>query len=454
MESKKDEMDIDNQELAQRLPDSTSDETYTRELVMKEANEIINQKRDQKSNELHTKTEKALDSAISCLGLSLPVCTVTGFSLLMHGIDGIRHPQQRMGLNFDMTGVALLAGIPACLFGPVVDVAKLPILLAASGFKLAESGIYKIKSEIHDKQTESKKEHKIMEMGDLIESFRQRFLVTADLLIFMNLETIESINKKIEEKNKNLISLFALTLLLTAFASRFLSEDNILMSNNRILQRSGCPKEGIEIFNQVAKLKKILVNAKFNQIPNEEASPIIKKYIPYIKTALDYPVKIVELEVELKEVDHDTSEIIKNVIRSLYDIRYEVETSGEVKQQVIKSLNNEMILADRSTGFPLGDNVAVGKDGFLYNWREDKKDTYFTKYEGSLYATDPRKFIDPITGEKIKLPVIANDGYMYNKDTIETLQHYCGINGTPILGSIKCYPYEWPKTKFRKRKTT
>lgn len=391
------------------------------------------------------KAKESLEDAATFFGLSLPICTTMGFLLIAEGIGGLVSRPKESSIMSTIRSLMGILGIPLVIGGIIIDTVKAPITLTLSAVMLAKSGVYKAIS-LTEKSPDKE------QMDEIMESFKLRFCATANLLVLMELETVETLNKKIQLKNKEFISLCALTWLNTAFASRMIPDDAILFANGKILTRQECPSQGLEIFNYILQIKNLLVNIGLNQMDNIEASSIIREYVPIIKEALEHPTN--ELEEKVNKMNPYVKEIItalynigektnsqKQLQKNVSDIKKRTNKSSQITTKILKS---KCVLTDKKTGKLLGTHVVVGYDGFLYNAEE--KSIFFTKYYGSTDAKDSCIIIDPITGDKLVNPVIANDGRLYSKLTVARMisSKNRGLTGIVLTGFVECDPLKWP----------
>lgn len=372
----------------------------------------------------------------------------------MAGIMLMFTPSQ--GGYLDLAGLFRLLGIPIAIGGIIIDVAKAPFTLFGSIFCLVKGAIYGIASIFEQNNNAEKRQ-----IAEIMDSYKIRFANTLKLLIAMDLETNESVLQKINKKDHGLQVLISLTTLNTAYASRFLTVDSILLANGKILQRVNCPAEGRDIFNYIINIKNKLRELDFHMMTNAEATPLIKEFIPQIKNILDNPIR--KSELKSMEINPYVREIIlvlydigssgikkKSLTRKMSDIKSRLV--GDIKD-VIENRDAKLIFVDHSTGLDLVKPV-IGNDGYLYSeglalhlMRQRELRSYI-KYKASLDPKHADFYIDPITGDEIKKMVVANDGKIYDMETAKQMKirKVRGIIGIKIDNYTICnMPWKWKK---------
>lgn len=218
----------------------------------------------------------ALDTAKIAAIAAAPTITLAGLCMMFH------KDKDRYGFG----DLIKLLGVPVAVGGLVIDTVKFPIASTISISALLWSGLLKIKSLMTRESSNEKQTNEIMQ------SFSQRFGNTMRLLIGLKLETLESINTKIQESltyknHKGLETLCALTALNTAYASRCLSTESILLANGKVLHRKNCPTTGLVIFDHVIRIRDQLKKLNFHRKSNREVTPILMDWLPGIKLSLE-----------------------------------------------------------------------------------------------------------------------------------------------------------------------
>ena len=286
------------------------------------------------------------------------------------------------------------------------------------------------------------------------------------LLVTLGLETPESINNKLNEfkkdlKSKNFLSLCALTILNSAYASRRLSSDSILLANGKILYRTDCPKNCLDVFDITMKIKFFLRELGLDNKNNINSTLIITKWIFYLKILLENDE--FKLDDSISNVNETArretsiilvklSSLLKNACKIISysndeDLNELHDNSTDDIPKIIKVYN---VLKDRATRQNIT-HAVIGDDGYLYNIEtaeelihKDVLKKYIVLHSGGgpteLDANSEDFMLDPISCEEIKNPVVANDGYIYNSSTcILLMQHkFNGIVSIPITFYIEC----------------
>jgi hypothetical protein len=397
---------------------------------------ITNEKKEKYKNKAKSDFESAGFAAMA----TLPVVTGTGIVMMFNG------DKDRFGIS-DMVRIL---GLPIAIGGIVIDTIKAPFtILGALAFALKGLKNGFISLFHHDKKVD-------YQTKEIIDSFFHRFGNTMQILVHLNLETPESILAKMKSKDTVQLSvLCALTTLNTAFASRYLNNNSILLSNGKILHKEHCPKDGLEIFNSVEKLKLVIKGIAPLMTNNKNASGFIMPWIPLIKGILENKIKIEDAAKNLSEQNlvylksiittmtnvgeliTDKKEFVKKIDSSLQSTsatQLQLQPIIDNKQIVFLDVNNKDIV-----------HPAVYKDGLLYEYNSK---SYCQKHEIIKFYHDQNLDIDPITTQKIKDAVIANDGHLYDLSTVQEYKSkgFRGFDGSIISHWIPCRVEEW---KFR-----
>lgn len=216
--------------------------------------------------------------------LAAPVVTASGIAMIFSpGSSGSR---------IDLSGCIRMLGVPVAVGGIVVDAVKLPVATAFSlGALLYGAGRW-IKSLVF------RPDHTASQKREIMESAAQRFANTCQLLVSMKLETrssiLEKINQFVDASNKKetgstdgMAMLCGFTALNTAFASRRLGENCILLANGKVLFRKKCPSQGRSFFDSVLHLRDIIRSAGLGPKSNAEATFLIMHWIPLLKSLVE-----------------------------------------------------------------------------------------------------------------------------------------------------------------------
>lgn len=177
----------------------------------------------------------------------------------------------KAGADMMSEGGTYGAGLPLTIFGAVADVVKFPFVLLTAGAEATVGGTTKLitklfKNNIHN-----------WELNRFNLSFMNSFAQTAQLLVDMQLESIDDIKSQVEaEQNERLI---ALTCLQIAYASRHYADGILLVSTNEKLTLENCPDDAKDIFAKIMRLKTLInqaisdanINIKHSYYINEEA---------------------------------------------------------------------------------------------------------------------------------------------------------------------------------------
>lgn len=456
-----------------------ADRTFITNNLPKPSNSTPEEQRFETKNVDDEKANEALVIAKNFALASTPIITKIGLEMMFHsGHD-----------DFGIGTVFRMLSLPVAVGGIVLDTIKFPITGTISLGALFWGTLLKIKS-LFTKESHDKKQIK-----EITNSFMQRFGNTIRLLVGLKLETAESINESFQNyfkkhDNNGLEALCALTTLNTAYASRALSSDSVLLANGKVLHKKHCPKEGLEIFNLVVKVKNSLRQLGLHQKSNREATPMIIKWIPLLKSCLESKDKISITDSfpdKMEVPDFETCNILDKIIRNLKQIGKNVvnkkpldKNSKYMHKSSLHGLPKEkkspkeLINANKSGNLSNVPSVFIDKknkneifdavvadNGYLYN-RSTVRELLFTgdisRYYLLYSANGPKSLsvghedfkIDPITCEEIENLVICNDGRFYDRDTANDLirAKLIGVGGILIENYIEC-PYfkSWPTKK-------
>lgn len=428
-------------------------------------------------NKHKIKAEKAFKLSKEAGFLTLPVLTGLGLTMLQSLFSN-----NKSGMQGGIDTAIGMAGVPMTIGGFVIDVIKAPvtgsIAIGAFGYALLQKSLSWFTSTNTDEN----------QINEITESFQQRFLSTIQILIALKIETEESITEKFEQlKNSNpngFMTLVAITILNSAYASRCCGKDTILLANGNILHKKHCPQSGIEIFNMIVELRNFLCDLDYNTKTNKETMPMIIKWLPIIKQALEDD----SMEIEFSDESYDNLNkciyLLKKISKKI--IKLKSITKNEDKLQDLSSdkirkipykiiatrkpyevtsistttnsSNQEAvvpILYDYENKNIINDAV-VGSNGYLYNklsaidLQKKNKISRFIKLYSAGGPMNPDKNsselkIDPITCEEIKQTVIANDGRIYDLTTVLRLiqNKQIGMGGSIITDYIICDPKKW-----------
>lgn len=384
-----------------------------------------------------------------------------------------------------------MAGIPFTIGGLAFDAIKFPFITGWTIGKLIEAGMHGIAS-VFKRST-----HKDRQKDEVMKCFLKRFGDTIQLLISQNIVTIAEVDKMMSDYRNKVDSrgmgiLCAMTILNTAYASRRLDNDSILLANGKILRRQDCPKGILEIFNEVIALKNTFRELGYHTKSNREISKLIIEYLPLLYRAIWIPgakltdkklldnarpgfmvpderkIAIFDKIVELMRKTAKVSQDIKVFQKSSDDIKNTATNSissmpDKFKQGVVlpepeiviieedkKQSESKNFLLDHETQEVIT-NAVIGSDGYPYNYEtalrlqdNGKIERFYALFcaGGADKAVGDHEDlkIDPITCEEMTIPVIADDGYIYDETTVV---HYItnkwrGFSHQPISGYIKC----------------
>lgn len=220
------------------------------------------------------------------------------------------------------------AGLPLTIFGAVADVVKFPFVLLAAGAEATVGGTTKLiaklfKNNIHD-----------WELNRFNLSFMNSFAQTAQLLVDMQLESIDDIKSQVEaEQNERLV---ALTCLQIAYASRHYADGILLVSANEKLTFENCPEDAKAIFDKIMKLKALInqaiaeanIDIRHSYYINEEAK-LFGQWFRVINDGFDLGAADILQE---SEIPH--AEILMQIIDELTEdkVSAEVEDALSVRR--------------------------------------------------------------------------------------------------------------------------
>lgn len=400
-------------------------------------------------------SKEMLTTGIDSLKCCAPIFTYTGIMMLTtKGSD-------RFGIG---DGIRLL-GIPVAIGGIVVDVLKFPVTTTFSLVSFAASAIFKIKS-FFTKTSKDGDHNK-----EILDSFNQRFANTMKILVSLNLETPETIADKINDfkdniKSKKFLSLCALTLLNSAFASRRLDNNSILLSNGKILHKKHCPKKYLPIFDVTIELRNALRSLGLHNKSNSDASPIIIEYIPIIKNIIE------DDNYKFNNNLSISKKLYINKLTKILKITSKFLVTGNPSQKLLSSIeknsmtnienmpshvldinnndNNNSVFIDFSTKEKIVYAV-IGDDGNLYNLETakylintNKLNRFTILYSAgaplNLDRNSDEFIIDQISCDEIKNHVVCNDGRIYDRDMALNLiqNNLIGIGAIKLTDFIEC----------------
>lgn len=164
--------------------------------------------------------------------------------------------------------------------GFIVDVIKFPFYFAYATEEAARAGITKIASVILEKSPELEFEK------SMLESFIIRFMQTAKLACALGLYDAEQMRVKLDAGD--IEDLIGLTLLHTAYVSRYAMDNHLLLANDHYLDRADCPQKGLALFDLCHEAKEIIRDAlggmpqRLDNERHQRDSNIVSNWIPYI----------------------------------------------------------------------------------------------------------------------------------------------------------------------------
>lgn len=258
--------------------------------------------RDYNTYPRHTQFEESMRNTKDLAWKTLPV--VTAF--------GIEWATQK-----NMPFLSLI-GIPIAVGGIPIDILKFPFMALGTIASLPKTAITGLMA-LSEKKFNAEEAQTDKIMG----SVKIRLANTCRLLIVMKLETEESIAKKIRANGRDLQVLISLTALNTAFASRFIADDSILLANGNTLNLRNCPAEGIDILSYILEIKNTLRDLKLHEMSDDEAASFIIGTVPTVKRLLENPC-----------IDESISPHIHEIVSVLYRIGTEATQQPSFKKQV------------------------------------------------------------------------------------------------------------------------
>ena len=405
-----------------------ADRTFITNNLPKPSSSTPEEQRFETKDVDNEKANEALEIAKNYALVSTPIITKIGLEMMFHS----GHDDFGIGTVFKMLG------LPVAVGGIVLDTIKFPITGTISLGALFWGTLLKIKSLF------TKESHDEKQIKEITNSFMQRFGNTIRLLVGLKLETAESINDSFQNyfkkhDNNGLEALCALTTLNTAYASRALSSDSVLLANGKVLHKKHCPKEGLEIFNLVVKVKNSLRQLGLHQKSNREATPMIIKWIPLLKSCLESKDKISitnSFPDKMEVPDFETCNILDKIIRNLKQIGKNVvnkkpldKNSKYMHKSSLQGLPKEkkspkeLINANKSGNLSnankSGNLLNANKSGNLLN--ANKSGNLLNANKSGNLSNVPSVFIDKKNKNEILDAVVADNGYLYNRSTAEEL---------------------------------
>jgi hypothetical protein len=221
----------------------------------------------------------------------------------------------RWGGDYDFSGIFRLFGFLSLPAAVVVDALKAPLCLAGATEEALRGGITKLVAGIaNDGERRA--------TAAIYESFQKRFMQTLYVQVKMGLETPESLQERFARADID--SSMALTLLLTAFASRSSRPGSIALASGRRLERAQCPAQGKALFDLVDHLRQQLVAAGLptRSFSRNAAAEQIAKWLPPIKAVLERPGTFVDTEALNMSPEHVAQ--FNDVVKTLKDIQAEI----------------------------------------------------------------------------------------------------------------------------------
>lgn len=220
---------------------------------------------------LNERAKKAAEKAGVAALTALPVYTGMGLIMIIAG-------QSKEG--GERVGIMRAMGVPVLIGGFLVDVVKWPFHLVYATAKAAEAGVTKIASAVMEGTPQYEFEQ------TMLNSFIIRLAETARLLDALDPEKTD-LEQKLQTGDIN--DLIGITLLHTAFDSRYYLGDVLKLSDGRALRREDCPPIGMDLFNTVIAAKNLINEALGGnpQMHNDELlrrdSNIVARWLPLIR---------------------------------------------------------------------------------------------------------------------------------------------------------------------------
>jgi hypothetical protein len=420
--------------------------------------------------------------AAACL--MAPVVTATGIAMVF----APRSPSMYM----DFTVVERMLGVPVAIGGIVVDAVKLPVLATFSlGAALYGVGRWLKSLVIRPTDTET-------QSREIMQSAAIRFANTCKLLVAIQLETSGSIKSaidtyqqaKCDQDKTGMLLLCAFTALNTAFASRRLPVDCILLANGKVLVRKACPSSGRAFFDAIVRLRHTLIHSvpAIQAQTNAQATPTLLHFIPQLHALLvasggkinkaaapsetllrlandmtlagKCAVGSSQLRDYPYSMEHDARQAVDSVPAFIPENKDRLEENqGGVAAAAaaIAPVAVYRCLRDARTNKPITHQPIVQEDGLVY---ESASLTEAQQTKGQLLyacrtetpagqafwdAEDDDLRIDPITCDDMISPVIANDGFLYDATTFALLkrQKLVGRGGVVLTRCIACHCHLW-----------
>lgn len=400
--------------------------------------------------------EKAKDD-LSTAGTAAAMMAPTFFIGGLCGmIDTSKDDQQRAarGKKDDVMTVLNALGFffsaMAVMASPVADTIKLPIAATWSLGSLVRAGYRGIRGLFYKDPAIAN------QVADIAASFEQRLFQTMSILISLGVETKASLYVRCKDKRK-LSSLFAMTTLSTALGSRGLSSQRLVLANGFVLDRQNCPPVGLKIFDCVLSIRDDIRGFGFHNHSNQELIAMVMPWIPSMFDALDARKDLPG------EFDHRNTQpgflyvlsLVRNLNRIAKESTHFSFLNGAVDRidwdglDSVEKLSNQALGAfmehqaeekrmqakgfkDRLTGQPLT-NAVMSINGFFYNKEtldddsvenvEELRPYILIRAGGGPLALVPsgELGLDPLYNTVMEKPVLADDGYFYDRATAERL---------------------------------
>lgn len=224
-----------------------------------------------------------------------PTVTVGGIAMMCES-----------GGNSIARDISHIFGFFMAVAGLIIDPIKLPIATVVSLEEAIRGGVNGIASAIKEGNPDQQIIRKVYD------SFIKKINATEKLMISLELETKDSITAR--NKSGNLEELIGLTLLYTAYHSRY--HTGILLSDDKILKRENCPEAYHSLFDKVIRLKQLIQTGLHI---TEDSRPSPEKAVSDAEKVVGW-IKYIR-EGKPLAGDDFAHRIINNVIQEMQELR-------------------------------------------------------------------------------------------------------------------------------------